>query len=61
MIVNALTIRSILKGATTYKIEKQLHCGGFGMTYLAKAQTMVGNIPQVAMFTIKEFFLGKIC
>ena len=61
MIVNALTIGSILKGATTYKIEKQLHCGGFGMTYLAKAQIMVGNIPQVAMFTIKEFFLGKIC
>ena len=61
MIVHALTIGSILKGATTYKIEKQLHCGGFGMTYLAKAQIMVGNIPQVAMFTIKEFFLGKIC
>lgn len=61
MIVNALTIGSILKGATAYKIEKQLHCGGFGMTYLAKAQIMVGNIPQVAMFTIKEFFLGKIC
>lgn len=61
MIVNALTIGSILKGAITYKIEKQLHCGGFGMTYLAKAQIMVGNIPQVAMFTIKEFFLGKIC
>ena len=61
MIENALTIGSILKGATTYTIEKQLHCGGFGMTYLAKARIMVGNIPQVAMFTIKEFFIGKIC
>lgn len=61
MIENALTIGSVLKGATTYTIEKQLHRGGFGMTYLAKARIMVGNIPQVAMFTIKEFFMGKIC
>lgn len=61
MIENALTIGSILKGATTYTIEKQLHQGGFGMTYLAKARIMVGNIPQVAMFSIKEFFIGKIC
>ena len=61
MIENALAIGSILKGATTYTIEKQLHQGGFGMTYLAKARIMVGNIPQVAMFTIKEFFMGKIC
>lgn len=61
MIENALAIGSVLKGATTYTIEKQLHCGGFGMTYLAKARIMVGNIPQVAMFTIKEFFIGKIC
>lgn len=61
MIENALTIGSVLKGATTYTIEKQLHRGGFGMTYLAKARIMVGNIPQVAMFTIKEFFIGKIC
>ena len=53
MIENALTIGSILKGATTYTIEKQLHQGGFGMTYLAKARIMVGNIPQVAMFSIK--------
>ena len=61
MIENALTIGSFLKGATTYTIEKQLHQGGFGMTYLAKARIMVGNIPQVAMFSIKEFFIGKIC
>lgn len=45
MIENALTIGSVLKGATTYTIEKQLHRGGFGMTYLAKARIMVGNIP----------------
>ena len=61
MIENALAIGSILKGATTYTIDKQLHQGGFGITYLAKAQIMVGNISQVATFTIKEFFMGKIC
>lgn len=61
MIENALKIGSVLKGATTYTIEKQLHQGGFGITYLAKAQIMVGNIPQIAMFTIKEFFMSKIC
>lgn len=61
MIENALAIGSVLEGATTYTIEKQLHQGGFGITYFAKAQIMVGNIPQVAMFTIKEFFMGKIC
>lgn len=61
MIENTLAIGSILKGATTYTIEKQLHQGGFGITYLANAQIMVGNIPQVAKFTIKEFFIGKIC
>lgn len=61
MIENALAIGSVLKGATTYTIDKQLHQGGFGITYLAKAQIMVGNISQVATFTIKEFFMGKIC
>lgn len=57
----ALSIGSILKGATTYTIEKQLCQGGFGITYLANAHIMVGNIPQMAKFTIKEFFISKIC
>lgn len=61
MAEKSLAIGSKLKGATTYTIEKQLHQGGFGITYLATTQIMVGNIPQVAKFTIKEFFISKIC
>ena len=61
MIHNALTIGSSLKGAVLYTIAEPLHSGGFGITYRATAQIMVGNIPQTATFTIKEFFIGKIC
>ena len=61
MAEKSLAIGFKLKGATTYTIEKQLHQGGFGITYLATAQIMVGNIPQAAKFTIKEFFISKIC
>ena len=60
MAEKSLAIGFKLKGATTYTIEKQLHQGGFGITYLATAQIMVGNIPQAAKFTIKEFFISKI-
>lgn len=61
MIHNALNIGSSLKGAVLYTIAEPLHSGGFGITYRATAQIMVGNIPQTATFTIKEFFMGKIC
>lgn len=50
-----------MKGAVLYTIAESLHSGGFGITYRATAQIMVGNIPQTATFTIKEFFMGKIC
>lgn len=61
MIQNTLTVGSTLKGAALYTIAEPLHSGGFGITYRATAQIMVGNIPQTATFTIKEFFMGKIC
>ena len=61
MIHNALNIGSSLKGVVLYTIAEPLHSGGFGITYRATAQIMVGNIPQTATFTIKEFFMGKIC
>lgn len=61
MIHNALNIGSSLKGAVLYTIAEPLHSGGFGITYRATAQIMVGNIPQTVTFTIKEFFMGKIC
>lgn len=50
-----------MKGAVLYTIAEPLHSGGFGITYRATAQIMVGNIPQTVTFTIKEFFMGKIC
>lgn len=61
MIQNTLPVGSILKGAVVYTIVEHLHNGGFGITYRATAQIMVGNIPQTVTFTIKEFFMGKIC
>lgn len=61
MIHNALNIGSSLKGVVLYTIAEPLHSGGFGITYRATAQIMVGNIPQTATFTIKEFFMSKIC
>lgn len=61
MTQNTLTVGSTLKGAAVYTIAEPLHSGGFGITYRATAQIMVGNIPQTATFTIKEFFMGKIC
>lgn len=61
MIQNTLTVGSTLKGAILYTIAEPLHSGGFGITYRATAKIMVGNIPQTATFTIKEFFMGKIC
>lgn len=61
MTQNTLTVGSTLKGAVLYTIAEPLHSGGFGITYRATAQIMVGNIPQTATFTIKEFFMSKIC
>lgn len=61
MIQNTLTVGSTLKGVVLYTIAEPLHSGGFGNTYRATAQIMVGNIPQTATFTIKEFFMSKIC
>lgn len=59
MIHNALNIGSSLKGAVLYTIAEPLHSGGFGITYRATAQIMVGNIPQTATFTIKEFLWAR--
>lgn len=58
---NTLRAGTRLRGAVEYTIVEPLHSGGFGITYKATAQVMVGHIPQVATFAIKEFFMGKIC
>lgn len=57
----SLQVGTVLKGSTDYRIEEQLHRGGFGITYRASGTYMAGNIPQVGTFTIKEFFISKIC
>lgn len=58
---NTLPEGFVLKGSKPYTIVKPLHSGGFGITYLVKAEVLDGNIPIQAFYTIKEFFLGKSC
>ena len=58
---NTLPNGFVLQGSKPYTIVKPLHSGGFGITYLVKAEVMDGNIPLQAFYTIKEFFLDKSC
>ena len=50
-----------LKGQKEYTIVKELHRGGFGITYLAKGIVNDGNIPHECNYTIKELFISKYC
>ena len=50
-----------LKGQREYTIVKELHRGGFGITYLAKGVVNDGNIPHECNYTIKELFITKYC
>lgn len=57
-----LPIGTKLKSQNEYTIIKALRQGGFGITYIATADVMVGNIPFNNMrFAIKEFFLNEKC
>ena len=50
-----------LKGQKEYTIVKELHRGGFGITYLAKGIVNDGNIPHECNYTIKELFISEYC
>lgn len=45
----------------TYRIESVLGNGGFGITYLANATIIVGNVPLKVKFAIKEHFISSDC
>lgn len=59
---NILPTGTVLKGKQlTYRIEKVLGNGGFGITYLATTVMQIGNVPVKALFAIKEHFLKNDC
>lgn len=61
-ITNALPEGAILHGPNvTYRIEKTLGAGGFGITYLAIGEVVVGNVPAEVKFAIKEHFPTAAC
>lgn len=57
----SLTIGAVLKGNKDYHIMGVLGQGGFGITYLAQATVMDGQIPQTHRYTIKEFYVKDLC
>lgn len=48
-------------GEREYRIEETLGKGGFGITYLAMGEIMVGSIPTEGKFAIKEHFPEQLC
>lgn len=60
--VNALPIGTIIRSSTqSYRIEKVLGAGGFGITYQASTMVKFGNFASRINVAIKEHFLGKLC
>ena len=62
---NTLPIGTILKepNGRAYRVEQVLGQGGFGITYKVSSSVMVGNVPTIAYFAVKEHFLkgGNAC
>lgn len=52
---------SILRGKLLYEIDTVIGHGGFGITYRAHANVMVGNITHSMPFALKEYFPNNIC
>ena len=57
----ALPIGTVLQGEQTYRIERVLGSGGFGITYLASTTIQFRNISVPATVAIKEHFMGSQC
>lgn len=59
---NILQPGHILKSPNySYRIERVLGVGGFGITYLASAIVKVGNVSVKVNFAIKEHFMSSDC
>ena len=57
----ALPVSTILdSGVRKYTINSILGQGGFGITYLATSQLIVGNIPVEVKFAIKEHYISSM-
>lgn len=59
---NALQSGSVLSsGQGSYRIEKVLGSGGFGITYLTMSEVKVGNVKAEVPFAVKEHFPEAYC
>ena len=59
---SCLTIGTHLKSSKCwYTVIKVLGQGGFGITYLVEAQTMVNNAPATKYLALKEHFISSLC
>ncbi len=54
----ALRPGTVLTGRKSYRIERVLGAGGFGITYLASTTFMVGSMRVKGLVAIKEHFMG---
>lgn len=59
---NLLQPGHVLKSPNySYRIERVLGVGGFGITYLASATVKVGNVSVKVNFAVKEHFMSSDC
>lgn len=57
----ALSVGTVLHGRFSYRIERVLGAGGFGITYLASATVPFGNLSTQANVAVKELFRRSDC
>ncbi|MDE6464615.1 MAG: protein kinase [Muribaculaceae bacterium] len=57
----ALRPGTVLQGKRTYRIERMLGAGGFGITYLASCDVVVDGLRMEGLVAIKEHFMSDHC